>query len=88
MTGSSQRRCYVIKGVLRNFTKFTEKHLCNFIKKETLVQVLFCEFCKISGNTFSTEHLCTRVLLTLWCSLSVKKVNGSKLLILTNAVKP
>ena len=54
------------KGVLRNFTKFTVKHLCqslffnkvavevacNFTKKETLVQVFSCEFCKISKNTF------------------------------------
>ena len=30
---------------------------CNFIKKETLVQVFFCEFCGISKNTFFTEHL-------------------------------
>ena len=42
------------KGVLRNFTKFTGKHLwaCNFIKKETLTQVFCCEFCEISKNTF------------------------------------
>ena len=26
---------------------------CNFIKKETLAQVFFCEFCEISENTFS-----------------------------------
>ena len=25
---------------------------CNFIKKETLAQVFFCEFCKILKNTF------------------------------------
>ena len=29
------------KGVLRNFA-------CNFFKKETLAQVLSCEFCEIS----------------------------------------
>ena len=45
------------KGVLRNLTKFTGKHLCqsqacNFIKKETLAQVFSCEFCEISKNTF------------------------------------
>ena len=28
-----------------------------FIKKEALVQVLFCEFCEISKSTFFTEHL-------------------------------
>ena len=56
------------KGVLRNFTKFTEKHLCQSIlfnkvtglrpiKKETLARVFSCEFCEISKNTFFTERL-------------------------------
>ena len=59
------------KGALRNFTKFTGRHLCqnlsfkkscrpkacNFIKKETLAQVFSCELCEISKNTFFTEHL-------------------------------
>ena len=59
------------KGLLRNCAKFTGKHLClrlffnkavglstcNFIEKETLIQVLSCEFCEISKNTFFTEHL-------------------------------
>ena len=46
------------KGVLRNFAKFTGKHLCsepqacNFIKKETQAQVLSCKFCKIFKNIF------------------------------------
>ena len=31
----------------------------NFMKKETLAQVFSCEFCKISKNTFFTEHLRT-----------------------------
>ena len=30
---------------------------CNFIKKETLAQVVSCEFCEISKNIFFTEHL-------------------------------
>ena len=43
------------KGVLRNFAKFTGKHLCqslffnkacNFIKKEALAQAFSCELCK------------------------------------------
>ena len=46
---SSHRRCFVSKGVLRNFAKLTGKHLApkasNFIKKETLAQVFSCEFC-------------------------------------------
>ena len=60
-------------GVLRNFTKFTGKHLCqrlffnkvaglrpeacNFIEKESLAQLFPCEFCEISKNTFFAEHL-------------------------------
>ena len=63
---SSHQRCSVKKGVLRNFAKFTWKHLCqslffnkvaggacNFIKKETLAQVFSGEFCEISKNNFS-----------------------------------
>ena len=47
------------KGVLRKFTKFTGKHLCQslFFKNETLAQVFSCEFCENSKNTFFTEHL-------------------------------
>ena len=30
---------------------------CNFTKKETIVQVFVCEFCKIFKNTFFIEHL-------------------------------
>ena len=45
------------KGVLKNYAKFTGKHLAwpeawNFIKKETLAQVFSCEFCEIFKNAF------------------------------------
>ena len=65
---SSRPEVFCKKGFLRNFTKFTGKHLCqrlffnkvaglrpeacNFIKKESLAQVFSCEFCEISKNTF------------------------------------
>ena len=58
------------KGILKNFTKFTGKHLrqslifykvsglsLQLIKKETLVQVFFCEFCEIFKNTFFIKYL-------------------------------
>ena len=55
----SHQRCSVKKGVLRNFAKFTGKHLCQSVffnkletQKETLAQVFPCEFCEISKNTF------------------------------------
>ena len=56
---SSRPEVLCKKGVLRNFTKFTGKHLCQSLfcslrpKKETLAQVFSCEFCEISKNTFS-----------------------------------
>ena len=61
---SSHQRCSVRKGVLKNLVKFTGKQLCQglifnrvFIKKETLAQAFFCEFCEISKNTFFPEYL-------------------------------
>ena len=62
---SSHQSCPVKKGNLRNFAKFTGKHLCQrlffnkIIKKESLAQMFSCGFCKISKNTFFTEHLRT-----------------------------
>ena len=50
MFRSSCLEVFCEKGVLRNFAKFTEKHLC---QTETLALVLSCEFCEISKNTFS-----------------------------------
>ena len=49
------------RGVLRKkvFLKILQNSACNFIKKETLAQVLSSEFCKISKSTLFTEHLRT-----------------------------
>ena len=67
-TRSSRSEVFCKRGVLRNFAKFTRKHLCqslflmrpteacNFIKKETLAQVISHEFCKISKSICFTEH--------------------------------
>ena len=73
LLGYSHQRCSIKKDVLKNFVKFTEKHLCKslffnkagglrpaiVIKKRTLMQVFFCEFCEIFKNTFFIEHLRT-----------------------------
>ena len=58
------------KGVLRNFTKFTGKHLCQglffnkveglspaTLLKKRLAQVFSFEFCEISEKPFFIEHL-------------------------------
>ena len=58
---SSHHGCSIPKGVLRNFTKFTGKHLCQILifnkvaglrsatlLKETMTQVFPSEFCEIS----------------------------------------
>ena len=65
--GGIFRTPFCKKGVLKNFAKLTGKHLClslffnkvadlrsaTSLKKETLAQVLCCEFNEISKNTFS-----------------------------------
>ena len=57
----SHQRCSVKKCVLRNFAKFTGKHLSQnlFLNKVAgPVSVFSCEFCEIFKNTFFTEHSC------------------------------
>ena len=63
---SSYRRCSVRIRVLRNFGKFTGKHLCQSlffnkvadIRPETLLKRdSGSQFCKISENAFFIEHL-------------------------------
>ena len=55
---SSRPEVFFKVGVRENFAKFTGKHLCisffcNFIKKETLAQVLSSKFCLIfKSNIF------------------------------------
>ena len=70
---SSRSEVFCKRDALRNFAKFTGKHLrqslflnkvaiiltlifswpATLLKKETLAQVLPCEFCEIFKNTFS-----------------------------------
>ena len=55
---SSHRRCSVKKGVLRNFSKFTRKHLCQrLFNSLTLPQMFSFEFCEICKNMFFAELL-------------------------------
>ena len=58
---SSCPEVFFKKGVLRNFAKFTGKHLCQrlFINKVAglACNCEFCEFCEISKNAFFTEQL-------------------------------
>ena len=62
---SSRPEVFCKKCVLRNFAKFTGKHLCQentffnkgvglrlATKKKTLAQVFPCEFCEILKNNF------------------------------------
>ena len=58
---SSNRRCFLRKGVLRNLQQNTctrvfsikvQDQVWNFIKIETLAQVFCCEFWEISMNIF------------------------------------
>ena len=66
----SHRKCSVRKGFSEisqnsqenssarvSFLIKLEASACNFIKKETLVQVFSSDFYEISNNIFFTEHL-------------------------------
>ena len=70
--GSSHWRCSVKIGVLRNFSKFTGKHLCQSLFFNTVADlrtvtllkkdfstVVFLWILQISKNTFTTEYLGT-----------------------------
>ena len=74
--GSHQRCSEKKKGVLRNFIKFTGKHLCQSLflnKKDTLAQLFSFEFYQIFKNTFFTEHLWTAV--SIVCKISfIRKI--------------
>ena len=60
MVRSSRPEVFCKKSVLRNFTKFPGKYLCQSLifnkvaglRLEILAQVFSCEFCEISKNTF------------------------------------
>ena len=66
---SSNQKCSVKQGVLGNFAKFTEKHLrqslffnkvarpATLLKKRLWRRCVPVNFCEISKNTFSAEHL-------------------------------
>ena len=51
---------YSVKMVFLEISQDSQENICagvsflisNFIEKETLAQVFFCEFCKISKNSF------------------------------------
>ena len=84
---SSHRMCSVRKGVLRNFSTFTGKHLCQgpffnkvrpqpaTLLKKRLAQVFSCEFCKISRNTSGWLLLQIHVTLSSTYLLNDKNYN-------------
>ena len=45
--------------ILQNSLRIHRPENCNFIQKETLAKMFFCEFCKILKSTFFKEHLQT-----------------------------
>ena len=60
---SSHQRCSLRKGVLRNFPKFTGKHLCQRLFSNKVAGL--AKFCEMSKNTFFTEHIRTTATYTL-----------------------
>ena len=78
---TSRLEVFCKKSFLRNFAKFTEKHLCQCLffnkvvgqnlqiyQKETPTKVYSCQFCEISRNTYFTEHF-------LWLLLTLVKTS-------------
>ena len=68
---SSLQWCFIKNGALKNFAKFTGKHLCKSLffnkvaalnpvtlLKKTLAQVFSCEFCEIYKNIFYRTPTC------------------------------
>ena len=56
---SSRPEVFCKKNVFLKISQNSQENICaiDFFKKETLAQVLSCQFCEIFKNTFITEHL-------------------------------
>ena len=79
---NSHHRCSVKKVVLKNFAKFTGKHLClsllfnkvaDLIKKEALLQLFSCEFCETLRTPFlqnASRRLLLNRFLLFFCYFS------------------
>ena len=55
----------------------------NFVKKETLAQMLSCEFREISKNTFFTEHLLATASIYTYQSFLLRVIWQQTLILLT-----
>ena len=66
------------KSVLKNFAKFTRKHLCGSLFINKVAQIFSCEFCKIFKNTYFEEHLSTTV--DFWLSSKYASIISGNLL--------
>ena len=75
---SSYRKCSVKKVFAIKIPQNSQENTCardsfsvrlqvyNFIRKESLAQLVSCEFCEISKNTVFTEHLQTTASENTW----------------------
>ena len=48
---------------LENHREDSDNELATLLKKESLTQVVACEFCEIFKNTLFTEHLLTMMMM-------------------------
>ena len=70
---SSHAKEFYIK---RYSEKFCTLWICKFIKIDTLVQLLSCEFCEICKITFFAEH--HRVMASDYSSIKISEAVSSK----------
>ena len=62
---------YVIEKKIFQNLVFFQPQVCNFIRKENLAQVFFCEFCEISKNTYFVVYF-KKIALTVLRILSAQ----------------
>ena len=68
---SSHLDVFCKNGVLKNFVNIHRFSVCNFIKKQTTIQMFSCEFCKIS-KTQLFKYISEQLLLEeYWTSLKM-----------------
>ena len=67
---SSHRRCCVIKDVLRNFSKFTGKHLCQILSFNKVARLLFNKVVGLRAATSLKNRLWHRCFPVNFCKIS------------------
>ena len=85
---------YSKKRVLKNFAKFTGKHMCRTLllskvcdlRPVTLAQGLLSNFCKVLKNTYFLKHLRTAASLYCQANITLRKICLSAIYCIANFI--